>query len=162
MKKGSKSERDPQKLASQLDQLRQLNAEELREQWQTLFGADPPPKLRSSLLAQAIAYRLQEKALGGLKPATLRLLERIADDATVRRQVSTTPEKIRVSTGTVLIREWHGTQHQVTVLKDGFLYRAKRFRSLSRIARAITGSRWSGPLFFGLKSSGKEQLSEAA
>jgi hypothetical protein len=63
MKKGSKSERDPQKLASQLDQLRQLNAEELREQWQTLFGADPPPKLRSSLLAQAIAYRLQEKAL---------------------------------------------------------------------------------------------------
>jgi Protein of unknown function (DUF2924) len=162
MKKGSKSERDPQKLASQLDQLRQLNAEELREQWQTLFGADPPPKLRSSLLAQAIAYRLQEKALGGLKPATLRLLERIADDATVRRQVSTTPEKIRVSTGTVLIREWHGTQHQVTVLKDGFLYRAKRFRSLSRIARAITGSRWSGPLFFGLKSSGKEQISEAA
>jgi Protein of unknown function (DUF2924) len=162
MKKGSKSERDPQKLASQLDQLRQLNAEELREQWQTLFGADPPPKLRSSLLAQAIAYRLQEKALGGLKPATLRLLERIADDATVRRQVSTTPEKIRVSTGTVLIREWHGTQHQVSVLKDGFLYRAKRFRSLSRIARAITGSRWSGPLFFGLKSSGKEQISEAA
>jgi Protein of unknown function (DUF2924) len=162
MKKGSKSERDPQKLASQLDQVRQLNAEELREQWQALFGADPPPKLRSSLLAQAIAYRLQEKALGGLKPATLRLLERIADDATVRRQVSTTPEKIRVSTGTVLIREWHGTQHQVTVLKDGFLYRAKRFRSLSRIARAITGSRWSGPLFFGLKSSGKEQISEAA
>ena len=163
MKKGSKSERDPQKLASQLDQLRQLNAEELREQWQTLFGADPPPKLRSSLMMiQGIAYRLQEKALGGLKSATLRLLERIADDATVRRQVSTTPEKIRVSTGTVLIREWHGTQHQVTVLKDGFLYRAKRFRSLSRIARAITGSRWSGPLFFGLKSSGKEQISEAA
>src|SRR6266851_4246807 len=81
MKKGSKSERDPKKLASQLDQLRQLNPEELREQWQTLFGADPPPKLRSSLLVQAIAYRLQEKALGGLKPATLRLLERSADDA---------------------------------------------------------------------------------
>jgi hypothetical protein len=127
-----------------------------------LFGADPPPKLRSSLLVQAIAYRLQEKALGGLKPATLRLLERIADDAAAGRQVSTTPEKIRVSTGTVLIREWHGTEHQVTVLKDGFLYRAKRFRSLSRIARAITGSRWSGPLFFGLKSSRKEQISEAA
>ena len=162
MKKGSKSQRDPKKLASQLDQLGQLNSEELREQWQTLFGADPPPKLRSSLLVQAIAYRLQEKALGGLKPATLRLLERIADDAAAGRQVSTTPEKIRVSTGTVLIREWHGTKHQVTVLKDGFLYRAKRFGSLSRIARAITGSRWSGPLFFGLKSSRKEQISEAA
>ena len=162
MKESSKSERDPKKLASQLDQLRQLNPEELRGQWQTLFGADPPPKLRSSLLVQAIAYRLQEKALGGLKPATLRLLERIADDAAAGRQVSTTPEKIRVSTGTVLIREWHGTKHQVTVLKDGFLYRAKRFGSLSRIARAITGSRWSGPLFFGLKSSRKEQISEAA
>lgn len=155
-------ERDPEKLVSQLDQLRELNPERLREQWQTLFGADPPPKLRSSLMAQAIAYRLQEKALGGLKPATLRLLERIANDTTARRQVSTTPEKICVRAGTVLIREWHGTKHQVTVLKDGFFYRAKRFRSLSRIARAITGSRWSGPLFFGLKSSRKEQIGEAA
>jgi hypothetical protein len=162
MKKGSKADWDPQKLASQLDRLRVLNAEELREQWQTLFGADPPPKLRSSLMVQAIAYRLQEKALGGLKPATLRLLQRIADDAAARRQLSSTPEKIRVSAGTVLIREWHGTKHQVTVLKDGFLYRAKRFHSLSRIAQTITGSRWSGPLFFGLKSSRKEQINEAA
>ncbi len=75
MNKGSKSERDPQQLASQLEQLRELNSEQLREQWQSWFGADPPPKLRSSLLVQAIAYRLQEKALGGLTPATLRLLE---------------------------------------------------------------------------------------
>lgn len=162
MKKGSKSQRDPQKLASQLEQLGELNPEELREQWQSSFGADPPPKLRSSLMVQAIAYHLQEKALGELKPATLRLLERIADDATIRRQVSTTSEKIRVRAGTVLVREWHGTKHQVTVLKDGFLYRAKRFGSLSQIARAITDSRWSGPLFFGLKSSRKEQGSEAA
>jgi len=162
MKKGSKPERDPQKLASELEQLHELTSEELRERWQTLFGAEPPPKLRSSLIVQGIAYRLQEKALGGLKPATVRLLDRIADDAAARRLASATPEKIRVSTGTVLIREWHGTKHQVTVLKDGFLYRAKRFHSLSQIARAITGSRWSGPLFFGLKSSRKEQSSEAA
>jgi DUF2924 family protein len=163
MKQGSKPERDPRKLALQLDRLRELNPEELREQWQTLFGADPPPKLRSSLLVQAIAYRLQEKAFGGLKPATLRLLERIADDAAARRQAPTAPERIRVSAGTVLIREWHGTRHQVTALKDGFLYRAKRFHSLSRIARVITGSRWSGPLFFGLRSSNnKEQSNEAA
>jgi hypothetical protein len=162
MKKASKSERDPQELALQLEQLHELNPDQLREQWQTLFGAEPPPKLRSSLLVQAIAYRLQEKAFGGLKPATLRLLERIADNAAARRQAAPTPEKIRVNGGTVLIREWHGTKHQVTVLKDGFLYRAKRFHSLSRIARTITGSRWSGPLFFGLKSSKKEQSSEAA
>jgi Protein of unknown function (DUF2924) len=162
MKKSSKLERDPQKLASQLDRLRELNPEEIRERWQTLFGADPSTKLRSSLMVQAIAYRLQEKALGGLKPATLRLLERIADETAARRQVSAPPEKIRVSTGTVLIREWRGTKHQVTVLKDGFLYRAKRFHSLSQIARTITGSRWSGPLFFGLKPSRKEQVNEAA
>ncbi len=162
MKKGSKTDRDPQKLASELEQLRELNAGQLHERWRTLFGAEPPPKLRAPLLVQGIAYRLQEKALGGLKPATVRLLERIADDAAARRQVSPSPAKIRVSAGTVLIREWHGTKHQVTVLQDGFLYRAKRFRSLSPIARAITGSRWSGPLFFGLKSARKEQINEAA
>ncbi len=162
MKESLKSERDPKKLASQLDQLRELSPEELRERWQMLFGADPPPKLRSSLMVQAIAYRLQEKALGGLKPATLRLLERVAGDAAARRHVSTTTAETPVKAGAVLIREWHGTKHQVTVLKDGFLYRAKRFRSLSRIARAITGSRWSGPLFFGLKSSRKEQIRGAA
>ena len=162
MKKGSKSMRDPQKLASELEQLRELNSEELRERWQTLFGAEPPPKLRSSLMVQGITYRLQEKALGGLKPATVRLLERIADDAAARRQAAPTAEKIRVNAGTVLIREWHGTKHQVTVLNDGFLYRAKRFHSLSQIARTITGSRWSDPLFFGLKSSRKEQINEAA
>ena len=60
------------------------------------------------------------------------------------------------------MREWHGKKHQVTVMEDGFLYRAKRFRSLSQIARAITGARWSGPMFFGLKSPRKEQINEAA
>jgi hypothetical protein len=88
MKKGSKLQRDPQKLASELEQLGELNSEELRERWQTLFGAEPPPKLRSSLIVQGIAYRLQQKALGGLKPATVRLLERIADDAAARREAA--------------------------------------------------------------------------
>src|ERR1700730_1626088 len=84
---GTRSERDPQKLASQLDELHELNPGELRENWGSLFGADPPPKLRSSPIVHAIAYRHQEKALGGLKPSTLRLLERIADDTAARRQV---------------------------------------------------------------------------
>jgi hypothetical protein len=113
-------------------------------------------------MLQGIVYRLQEKALDGLKPVTVRLLERIADDGAARCRVSTTPEKVHLRVGTVLIPDWHGPLHQVTVLKDGFLYRAKRFRSLSPIARAITGSRWSGSLSFGLKSSRKEQINEAA
>ena len=161
MKKGSK-DRTSEKLLPQLDQLRQLSAEELTKQWRVLFGAAPPKKLRSSLLVQGIAYRLQEKALGGLKPSTLRLLERIADDTAAGRSASVSSEKVRMTTGTVLMREWHGKKHQVTVLETGFLYRTKRFRSLSQIARLITGARWSGPLFLGLKSSRKDQLNEAA
>ena len=161
MKRGSKLERDPKKLASQLEQLRELNPEQIREQWRILFGAEPPPTLHGSLLVQGIAYRLQEKALGGLKPATVRLLEQIADDAAGRRQLSATPQTIRLNPGTMLILEWHGTQHQMSVLEDGFLYRAKRYSSLSQIARTITGSRWSGPLFFGLKANRQEKVDGA-
>jgi hypothetical protein len=161
MKKGPK-DRDSEKLVQQLDQLRQLKTEELIKQWQALFGVAPPKKLRSSLLVQGIAYRLQEKALGGMKPSTLRLLERVADDTGAGRPISVPSEKVRTTTGTVLMREWHGKKHQVTVLEDGFLYRTKRFRSLSQVARLITGARWSGPLFFGLKSPRKEQINEAA
>jgi len=161
MKKGSKN-RDFDKLVPQLDQLRQQSAEELLKQWQALFGVASPKKLRSSLLVQGIAYRLQGRALGGLKPSTLRLLERIADDTAAGRPVSIPSEKVRTTIGTVLMREWHGKKHQVTVLEDGFLYRTKRFRSLSQIARLITGARWSGPLFFGLKSTRKDQINETA
>jgi hypothetical protein len=95
MKKGSK-DRDSEKLVPQLDQLRQQSAEELIKQWQALFGVASPKKLRASLLVQGIAYRLQEKALGGLKPSTLRLLERIADDTAASRPVSTPPESSKI------------------------------------------------------------------
>jgi len=163
MKQSSKLDRDPKKLLEQLNQLGELNPEELREHWQILFGADPPVKLRSSLMVQAIAYRLQEQAFGGLKPVTLRLLERVADAAAAHRPVSAKKStETRLRAGAVLIREWHGTKHQVTVLQGGFRYRAKRYRSLSQIAGVITGTRWSGPLFFGLKSSRKEQIRAAA
>jgi len=93
MKNGTRSERDPQKLASQLDELHELNPAELREHWRSLFGADPAPKLCSSLIVQAIAYRHQEEALGGLKPSTLRLLERIADDTPHAGRFSSLPKR---------------------------------------------------------------------
>ena len=107
-------------------------------------------------MVMALAYRLQEQALGGLKPATRRLLRSIAGDVETRRPFATHAER-RIEAGAVLIREWHGTKHQVTVLKDGFMFRGKRFQSLSKIAGEITGTRWSGPLFFGLKSSRQEE-----
>ena len=162
MKKGSKSERDPEKLASQLDRLRELNPRDSVSSGE-LYSA--PIHRRNSVRhcwfrGLHIGCRRKHSAVSSIR--LLRLLDRIADGAAARRRVSATPAKICVSTGTVLIREWHGTKHQVTVLKDGFPYRAKLFHSLSQIARTITGSRWSGPLFFGLKSSRKEQSSEAA
>jgi hypothetical protein len=147
---------DLKSLAAALDDLSLLDPEQLSAQWKTLYGSDPPDRLRRPLMIQALAYRIQEQALGGLKSVTRRLLHNIGDGAETHR--STAVESNRpVQAGMVLIREWHGTKHQVTALKDGFMFRGKRFQSLSKIAGEITGTRWSGPLFFGLKNSRKEQ-----
>jgi hypothetical protein len=91
-----------------------------------------------------------------LKAATRRLLQHIAGEARARRPIAVAAKR-PVSAGAVLIRDWHGTRHQVTVLKDGFIYQGRRFQSLSKIASEITGARWSGPLFFGLKQLSREQ-----
>jgi hypothetical protein len=147
---------DPKDLRRTLAELSSLNSEKLNDRWSTLYGGDPPARLRRPLMIQALAYRLQENALGGLKPATRRLLQRIAGDARERRPI-TVEQNHRVKQGAVLIREWHGTKHQVTVIKDGFMFNGKRFQSLSKIAFVITGTHWSGPLFFGLRKSSKEQ-----
>src|SRR5512135_613354 len=99
---------------------------------------------------------MQERALGGLKPAICRLLERVAEDVAARRPVKMPPPAPRVGAGTVLVRQWGGVDHEVTVREEGVLFRGKRHRSLSEVARVITGSRWSGPRFFGLKAPAKE------
>ncbi len=152
MKKPSKTKTPPTNLERQLEELKELTPEELRKRWQTLFGSNPPAKIRSSLMIQAIARRMQEKVFGTLKHSTQRLLQKVVQDAGAGSKVPTTGKKIQPRVGTILVREWHGTKHQVSVVKDGFLYRSKRYRSLSQIARTITGTQWSGPLFFGLKS----------
>ena len=147
---------DPKDLPRALAELSSLDSRKLNDRWRALYGGDPPARLRHNLMIQALAYRLQEKALGGLKPATRRLLQRIAGDARAGRRIAIEP-KLQVKPGAVLIREWHGTKHQVTVLKDAFEFRGKRFQSLSKVAFEITHSHWSGPLFFGLKKSRKEK-----
>ncbi len=144
-------ETEPDGLSEEVAGLPALSPERLKERWRTLYGVEPPPRISKDLLRRAIAYRLQETALGGLKPATRRLLQRVAEDGRPRRATSATPAR-RLGPGAVLIREWQGTSHQVTVLEDGVLFRGKRHRSLSEVARKITGNRWSGPLFFGLKA----------
>jgi len=154
--KHSISPNDPKGLAVNMENLCALKPDELAERWRSLFGSDPPARLRRPLLIQALAYRLQEKAFRGLKPATRRVLESLTGDANARRPVIAY-STARVRTGAILIREWHGTKHLVTALKDGFMFRGKRFQSLSKIASEITGTRWSGPLFFGLKTSRSEE-----
>jgi hypothetical protein len=106
------------------------------------------------LLTRALAYRLQERTFGGLKPSTRRLLERIGEGRSSSQLMRVAAHR-KTAPGTVLIREWKGASHRVTVLDDGVIYRGRRHQSLSEVARAITGTRWSGPLFFGLKGRAK-------
>ena len=144
----------PEDLAHDVAGLSALDAKKLSQKWLTLCGAAAPPGLSRLLMIRALAYRLQERALGGLKPATRRFLRQFSDNADAGRSAG--PCRT-AEPGTVLVREWHGTSHQITVLETGARsWRGKRYRSLSEVARAITGTRWSGPRFFGLGRARKE------
>ena len=141
--------------------LRSLPIRELKQQWRSLYRSEPPHRVSRELLTRAVAYRIQEQALGGLKPSTRRLLERFAGDARSGRPLTLSP-CAPASAGTVLMRDWQGTTHEVKVLDRGVLYKRKRYRSLSEVARLITGSRWSGPLFFGLRGKRQQETSRGA
>jgi hypothetical protein len=132
--------------------LKALPIAKLKEQWRDLFETEPPPYNRR-FLEHRLAYRIQELAYGGLKPETLTRLRALAEDLdggnpARRRQ----PAKDRPIAGTRLIREWQGVEHCVTVCDDGYEYQGCPYKSLSAIARAITGTRWNGLMFFGLKN----------
>lgn len=136
-------------LSEDLVALPDLPFEELKCRWRDLYGSPPPPRLGRALMVRAIAYRMQEQALGGLKPATRRKLARGAEEIGAGHTPSASPATIKP--GTRLLREWHGVTHEVIVLEKGVQYHGKTWASLSAVAREITGARWSGPLFFGLK-----------
>jgi len=146
------SRRHKQSLSDELETLQTMDVAALREKWQDLYGVPAPRHSRHDFLMRACAYRLQERALGGLRPATRRRLKELA--ASFRAGV--TPKlkvSLRTSVGTRLVREWNGTTHMVEAVEGGYLWRDRTWRSLSAIAREITGARWSGPRFFGLKPS---------
>jgi hypothetical protein len=128
----------------ELTALAELDRTALLERWRTVFGREAPPRLSRPLMEKAIAYEVQVRVFGGLSARARRAL-RAAAKADGRSSLSKLPSR-----GTRLIREWHGTLHEVEVLEDGYLWRRERHRSLSAIARAITGTKWSGPRFFGL------------
>jgi hypothetical protein len=124
----------------------------LKARWRELFRAEPPPYNRRYLESR-LAYRIQELAYGGLKPETLKRLRQLGEQLdggnVARRKLRMDDRPIA---GTRLIREWQGAEHCATVLPEGFEYGGRPYKSLSAIARAITGTRWNGWVFFGLKS----------
>ena len=137
-------------LGQQIDELTQITKEELRQRWTGTFRTALPPRVSREFLVRSLAYRLQEKTLGGLTPKARRALDQLARqrEGSSRFAVALSPS---YKPGTRLIRQWKGELHEVEVLEDGYTWQGQAYPNLSRIARAITGTRWSGPLFFGLK-----------
>ncbi len=134
------------RIDDQLTRLAVMSPADLRHAWQAVFD-EPAPDVPPSLLRRALAHRLQEQAQGGLPAAVQRMLDLLSRDPAA----SPLEPEIRLKPGTRLLREWNGKLHAVQVTQDGLLFEERRYASLSRIAREITGAHWSGPRFFGLK-----------
>ena len=151
MNRKKQSKQQKKKLEAELDALEACSHAELKARWNELLEAPCPPHMGRKFLLRAVAYRLQENALGGLSAATLRKLKRAEDRLAAGRSLN--PPGPVAKPGTRLLREWHGQTHEVIVLESSVQYRGKSYPSLSAVAREITGSRWSGPRFFGLKGA---------
>ena len=135
-------------IASEITRLESLAPDQLREEWRCLHQTPPPKRLSRDILLRGITYKMQENAFGGLSKAIRRKLQ----------PIEALPEKKRsprplFKPGTRLVREWHGVTHTVVILADGVEWRGQRYRSLSVVAREITGAHWSGPRFFGLNGT---------
>jgi hypothetical protein len=141
---------DMSKLDEQLAGLMAMSSAQLRGEWQRVCREPAPAALSPDLLARGLAYRLQERAHGGLPSGVRRDIARLVRQLERTGEVSTEREVV-LKTGTRLVRDWRGRTHNVLVLDDGFLFEDRRYRSLSRIASEITGANWSGPRFFGLR-----------
>jgi len=144
------TKQDP--IPARLDALKTTSTPDLKHQWRELFETEPPPFNRRYLESR-LAYRIQELAYGGLKPETVKRLEALGEqlDGGDRKKSRIRADQTPI-VGTRLIREWQGVEHLVTVTTDGFDWQGRPYKSLSAIARAITGTRWNGWVFFGLKN----------
>lgn len=138
----------PTDLVDALSAITTLPRAALIDRWKAAYGRSPPKGISRSLLEHAAAHDLQVRAQGGLKPATRRALMAVPDQNPGKPVPPTSPR--RLVPGARLVRQWRGRTHSVEVLDQGFLWSGRRYGSLSAIARAITGTNWSGPRFFGL------------
>jgi hypothetical protein len=147
-------------IEAELDRLTVMPIAQLRVRYRELFRAEPPKAFGPDLLRRSIAHRIQEKAYGGLSRSTQRLLDQMMK-AFSAKPIGKIVLPRRIKPGSVLVREWKGRSHRVMVLAEGFAYDGKTFGNLSEIAGLITGTRWNGPRFFGLRSKTDESSKPA-
>ena len=143
---------DRKTLDGEIARLRDLDVEELRSRWHNVFGRRPHPHLPRHLLIRVLAYRLQADVLGDLDGESQRLLDRsVSPEHAGQRAIELARRTADLRPGTVLGRDWNGQMQRVAVLTEGFAWNGTTYPSLSKVAFAITGTRWSGPKFFGLR-----------
>jgi hypothetical protein len=144
-----------------IEGLERVSRAELRVLWEQELGDKPPQTLGRDILALGVAYARQERRYGGLARPVARELDRLLARVleTTATDTSPSPSMPLPRPGTILVREWRGATHHVTIVEDGFLWNGKTYRSLSSIARAITGTPWNGPRFFGMREA-KEKAPE--
>ena len=148
---------DVKSIDAEIARLRDLSVGELRARWHTMFKRRAPAQLPRHLLFRTLAYRLQADQFGDLGRDAIDVLDRSASpDAAGQRAVARQRQNADVRPGTMLGREWNGRMQRVTVLADGFAWNGKTYPSLSKVAVAITGTRWNGPKFFGLRDKPAE------
>jgi hypothetical protein len=141
---------------SQIAALKTMAVADLKGRWRELFDTEPPPYNRR-FLESRLTYRIQELAYGGLKPETLERLAALAQQLDGNPTKPARSAQNRPIAGTRLVREWQGTEHCITVRDEGYEYQGRTYKSLSAIARLITGTRWNGWIFFGLKNQRTQQ-----
>jgi hypothetical protein len=147
-------------LEHELDRLPVMPIAQLRVRYREIFRTEPPKAFGPDLLRRSIAHRIQEKAYGGLSRSAQRLFDQMMKAYAAKPNGKLVLPR-QIKPGSVLVREWKGKSHRVMVLSDGFAYDGKTFGNLSEIAGLITGTRWNGPRFFGLRSKTQE-IHEAA
>src|ERR1700722_17041594 len=143
-------------LSNQIASLRGLPRAQLVALWQKMFKKPAPLGIRREFLVPFLAYKIQENAYGGLSPRTRAELRRIAKDIEDSRSSGGQPHRVQMKTGMRLLREWRGQMHEVFITESGYEYHGVSYRSLSELARKITGTRWSGPAFFKLDKARPE------
>jgi hypothetical protein len=143
-------------IRAEVEQLRSLDKDDLRARWRKMFGKEPPRALTKDLLGRMLAWRIQEKFYGGHDKATIKMLDELA-----RGEAAKVGAAPRLKPGTVLMREYRGVRHTVTIVHDGVIWQERTYPSLSTVARAITGTSWNGPRFFGLRTKGDDDHAKA-